>query len=106
MSGNGGTPLDSEGAGADTSPAGGSHNAGPARNLALSSAMDVSDPADLAMLLEALGQHRNWLQQRANGSEPYPRELRPEAEVDLERARRLLARIRAAQTGVPVADNS
>jgi hypothetical protein len=59
--------------------------------------MEVSDPADLAMLLEALGHHRNWLQQRANGSTPYPRELPPQADADLERAKALMARIRAGQ---------
>jgi hypothetical protein len=75
--------------------------------VALCTVMEVTDPADLAMLLEAVGHHRKWLQSRANGSEPYPRELRPQVEADLERAQALLARIRAAQTGVAVeADNS
>jgi len=46
---------------------------------------------------EALGHHRSWLQQRANGSTAYPRELRAQADADLERAKALMARIRAAQ---------
>ena len=59
--------------------------------------MEISDPDDIAMVLEALHHHRNWLQERANGMKPYPRELRPQAEAGLERAKALMARIRAAR---------